>query len=133
MTRAPRPWRSEDGLLATPVLFVIWCGLLVAIAVIDVGAYLVAATRAQSAADASALAAVGLDLERGSVAPLQAARTVAVRNGGEIEACVCRIGSGRAEVTVSVPVHGLFVPRVTGARRVTATADAALAEAESWP
>jgi hypothetical protein len=119
---------DEDGLLATPVLFVVWCGLLVAIAVIDVGAYLVAAGRAQAAADAAALAAVSLDVEPASTPPLQAARTVAHRNRGDLESCTCRLGSGRSEVQVSVAVHGLFIPRVTGAQRVTATARAELAD-----
>jgi hypothetical protein len=116
-------------MLATPVLFVVWSGLLVAIAVIDVGAYLVAAGRAQAAADAAALAAVSLDVEPATTPPVLAARTVAQRNRGELESCTCRLGSGRAEVRVSVAVHGLFIPRVTGAQRVTATARAELAAA----
>jgi hypothetical protein len=126
--RLPRdPWRDERGLLATPVLFVVWCGLLVAIAAIDVGAYLVAAARAQGAADAAALAVVGLDVEPAGAPPLQVARAVSRRNRAEVESCDCRVGAGRAEVTVSVAVGGLFVPRVTGAQRVTATAAAQLA------
>lgn len=124
---ARRRWADERGLLATPVLFVVWCGLLVAIAVVDVGAYLVAAARAQGAADATALAVVGLEVEPAVAPPAQMARWVAGRNRAELERCLCRIGSGRAEVAVSVPVDGLFVPRVTGAQRVTATAQAELA------
>ncbi len=121
--------RAEEGLLATPVLFVLWAGLLVAIAVVDVGAYLVAAARAQGAADAVALAAVGLEVEPALAPPLQVARAVARRNRAEVESCDCRVGAGRVEVEVSVAVDGLFIPRVTGAQRVTASARAELAPA----
>ena len=125
MTRARLP--AEDGLLATPVLFVVWAALLVAVAVIDVGAYLVAASRAQGAADAAALAAVAADLAD-PAPPHIVARSIAGRNRARVESCDCRAGRGRVEVEVSVPVGGLFIARVTGARRVTATAEAELVE-----
>lgn len=128
MTGLSRRWRDECGLLATPVLFVVWCGLLVAVALIDVGAYLVAASRAQGAADAAALAAVAADLTQ-PAPPHIVARSVAGRNRARVERCDCRAGSGTAEVEVSVPVGGLFIARV-GAQRVTATAEAQLVEGE---
>jgi hypothetical protein len=125
---APRePVAGDSGLLATPVLFVVWCSLLVAIAVVDVGAYLVAASRAQGAADAAALAAVAADLAQ-PAPPHVVARSVAGRNRARVEACRCRAGDPRVEVEVSVPVGGLFVARVTGAQRVTATAEAELVD-----
>lgn len=120
-SRAPT---GEDGLVATPTLLVLWVGLLLTIVVIDVGGYLVAATRAQAAADAAALAAVSADLERAP--PRDAAASVAARNGARLERCGCRAGAGRAEVEASVPVPGLFVARVTGMQRVTAVAAARL-------
>lgn len=115
-------------MLATPVLFVVWCSLLVAVAVIDVGAYLVAASRAQGAADAAALAAVAADLAQ-PAPPHIVARSVAGRNRARVESCDCRAGQGHVEVEVSVPVGGLFIARV-GAQRVTATAEAELVEGE---
>lgn len=118
-------WREEDGLLATPVLFVVWAALLVAVAVIDVGAYLVAASRAQGAADAAALAAVAADLAQ-PAPPHIVARSVAGRNDARVESCDCRAGQDHVEVAVSVRVGGLFIARVTGVQRVTASAEAEL-------
>jgi hypothetical protein len=120
-------------MLATPVLYLVWVGLLLGIAVIDVGAYLVAAAHAQGAADAAALAAVGVEVEPGPVAPHQAAETTASRNDAELEACTCRSGGARAEVEVSVDVPGLLVPQIAGMQRVTAAAEAELAEPDGVP
>lgn len=127
MTRAREAWHAESGLLATPVLLVVWCSLMIAVAVIDVGAYLVAASRAQGAADAAALAAVAADLAD-PAPPLTVARSVAGRNRARVESCSCQAGRGHVEVAVSVEVGGLFIARVTGAQRVTATAEAELVE-----
>ncbi len=121
-------WRDEDGLVATPALLLVWLGLLLGVAVVDVGSYLVAASRAQGAADAAALAAVAADLAA-PAPPAIVARSVAGRGGAYVESCDCRAGSPQVEVTVSVPVGGLFIARVTGAQRVTATAAATLVDA----
>lgn len=132
MTTPRRDWHDKAGLLATPVLFVVWWSLLLAVALIDVGSYLVAASRAQGAADAAALAAVAADLAD-PAPPHVVARSVAGRNRARVESCTCRAGSGRVEVAVSVPVGGLFVARVVGAQRVTATAEAELVEGDDDP
>jgi len=109
---------------------VIWVATLVAIVIIDVGAYLVAAARGQSLADASALAAVSADATATHMSlPLREATRVAVAGRGRLEACDCRSGSQRATVTVSVEVPGLVLPRL-GARRVEATASSVLAPPE---
>jgi hypothetical protein len=110
--------------VATPVLLLLWWGLLLGVASIDVGGYLVAAARAQHAADAAALAAVGVTGD--GPGPVPAARTIAERNDGRLERCDCTAGRTPVSVAVSVPVPGIFVPRVAGAQRVTATADATL-------
>lgn len=106
----------------------LWIGTLAAIAVIDLGGYLTAAARAQALADAVALAAVSADHEvsHGAV-PVREADRVAVAGGGQLVACACDVGTGRAEVRVSVPVPGLVLPTL-GASRVTAEARAALIE-----
>jgi hypothetical protein len=99
---------------------VLWTAVVAAIVLIDLTAYLVAASRAQQLADAAALAAVSLDV-RG---PRAAAEELAHAGGGSLIACDCD-RSGRAEVIVGVAVRGLVIPRV-GAGRVDATASAAL-------
>lgn len=111
---------DQRGFVAPPAILLVWVGLLLAITVVDVGGYLVAAGRAQSAADAAALAAVAADLSGDD--PATAARMVAEANDARLEDCAC--GSRRARVAVSVEVPGGFVPRLVGARRVRAEAEA---------
>lgn len=97
-----------------------------AVAVIDVTAYLAAASRAQSLADAAALAAV---TPAASAAPWRGAEAEALRvvhaGRGRLERCACRGASEYASVSVSVDVPGLVIPEL-GASRVTADADAIL-------
>jgi hypothetical protein len=112
---------DERGGVTLILPLLLWTAVLAAVVVMDLGGYLVAAARAQSAADAAALAAVAPDVR----SPHAAAGRVLDALGGSLERCECRSGSGRVEVTVSVPVPGLVVPRL-GASRVTATARAEL-------
>ena len=105
--------------LTLPLL--VWLAAVAAVVVLDLGAFLVAAARAQALADAAALAAVAVDVR----SPHVAAGRVATALGGSLDACDCAPERGRAEVVVSVPVPGLVVPRL-GAGRVAATARAAL-------
>lgn len=115
--------RSSDRELgmATLVLpMLVWLATLCAIAVIDVGAYLVAAARAQSLADHTALAAAS---SLGGEQPIRSADAVAVRGGGQLEVCDCD-DAAQVSVRVSVPVPGLVIPRL-GAARVVADATAA--------
>lgn len=121
---------GEHGTATVVVPFVLWIATLVAIVTIDVGAYLVAASRAQALADAAALAAVSADVvgSRGGAPPAEA-RRISVVGGGRLERCDCRRGSERATVAVSVPVPGLIIPSL-GASRVTAEASAVLAPPE---
>ena len=99
---------------------VLWAAIVAAVVLIDLTGYLVAAARAQQAADSAALAAVSDDV-RG---PRGAAGAVAEALGGSLVACDCD-RPGHAEVVVGVPVPGLIVPQV-GAGRVEATARAEL-------
>jgi hypothetical protein len=110
--------------VATPVLLLLWWGLLLGVASVDVGGYLVAAARAQHAADAAALAAVGA--AGGGPGSASTARTIAERNDGRLERCDCAAGRTPVRVVVSVAVPGIFIPRVAGAQRVTARAEATL-------
>jgi hypothetical protein len=108
--------------LALPLL--VWTALVATVVVVDITAYLVAASRAQQLADSAALSA----LTPGVRGPREVAAELAEAGGGLLEACDCTAGAGRAEVVVSVPVPGIMVPAL-GAGRVEASAGAALV----WP
>lgn len=123
-----RAWVHDDSATASLLLpMVLWVATLVGIAVIDIGAYLVAAARAQTMADNAALAAVSVDAPGafGEV-PSAAAERVTQAGGGALEECRCLRGRERATVSVSAVVPGLVLPTL-GAARVTADASAVLA------
>jgi secretion/DNA translocation related TadE-like protein len=79
--------------------------LLAGLAAVDVGLLVVARTRAQTAADLAALAAL-----TPPGAGAGAARQVAAGNGAELSACAC--GAGEAVVTVRTRVRMLPGPTV---------------------
>ena len=117
----------EAGVATLVLPMVLWVATLVAVVTIDIGAYLVAASRAQALADAAALAAVSVDVGAlASVSPRDEAARVVRAGNGELESCDCTPGREFASVRVSTPVPGLVVPSL-GASRVTATAQAMLA------
>jgi hypothetical protein len=121
---------GEAGLATVTLPMLVWVATLVAIVAIDVAAYLVAASRAQSMADAAALAAVAADIpgQGARTATAEAERVVAA-GGGRLESCDCRGGREHARVTVSVEIPGLVIPSL-GAGRVAADAQAVLAPPE---
>jgi hypothetical protein len=128
---APAHHADEGGVtLVLPML--LWVATLVAIVAIDIAGYLVAASRAQALADAAALAAVSADVHFDTgLVPVAEADRVTRAGDGQLEVCTCGPGSERAQVTVSVPVPGLVIPRF-GASRVAADASAVLAEPLPW-
>lgn len=117
--------RSEDGqaaLLLAPMLVAV---VMLAVAIVDVTAYLAAASEAQSLADAAALAAVtARDHPATRSDPSGRAHRVAVMGGGRLERCDCG-GRGPVEVEVSVEVDAAVITRFAG-RRVYAVASAEL-------
>lgn len=113
---------GERGVATLLLPMLVWFATLVAVFAIDLGAYLVAASRAQALADAAALAAVAG--AAGSGAGARAASRVVAAAGGRLEECACG-GAGRAEVVVSVAVPGLLMPSL-GAARVRARSEARL-------
>ena len=116
----------QDGIATVVLPMLLWVATLAAIAIIDLGAYLTAAARAQALADAVALAAVSAEVEGArALSPIREADRTAVAGGGQLEGCVCDPGATRAAVRVSVPVPGLVLPTL-GAARVSADAVAAL-------
>lgn len=69
----------------------------------DLGMFLVARSRAQTAADAAALAAAGEQLGKGE--PAGAAAYFAESNGAALVSCECPPGGLDAVVRVSIPVR----------------------------
>jgi hypothetical protein len=123
----------EDGTASLTFPLLVWLAALVAVATIDIGAYLVAASRAQALADAAALAAVSADVAPSTgTTPVREADRVVQVGRGWLEECDCRPGRERATVTVSVEVPGLVIPNL-GASRVAADASAVLAPPEDLP
>jgi hypothetical protein len=120
--------RREAGIATVLLPMTVWVATLVAIAAIDITAYLAAAARAQSLADAAALAAVTPDIPGGAASrsPRAEAARVVDAGDGHLEVCTCARGTERAAVTVSVEVPGLVIPSL-GAGRVAAEAHAVLA------
>lgn len=129
--RVGRRRNKHDAGFSTVLLpMLVWCATLIAIVAIDITAYLAAASKAQSLADAAALAAVAPDIQpvQGRSPRAEAERIVAAGDG-RLEGCVCVRGSEYAQVAASVKVHGLVIPNL-GASRVTASAEAVVAPPE---
>lgn len=126
----PRRAARDAGYVSLLLPMILLLSSLGAVALIDVTAYFAAAARAQSAADAAALAAVTPEGASGpGHGPRTAARRLAEAGGGRLEDCDCRWSTRFVEVRVSVPVTGLVIPRL-GARRVVADARAVLTPSE---
>ncbi|HZD79275.1 MAG TPA: Rv3654c family TadE-like protein [Actinomycetota bacterium] len=88
----------------------------------DLGRVLLASSRAQTAADASALAAAQQVALPSELAPQGVAAEYAAWNRGQLVSCLCDPPTLEATVTVRVPVHGLFL--VPGTRYAVASARA---------
>lgn len=104
--------RSRDGERGsvTPIA----AGFLVVLAVVamalaDVARVLLARSRAQTAADAAALAAAQSLAFPTGLDPEPAARALAQRNGAILVRCACRPGTFEARVEVRVPVGALLL------------------------
>jgi hypothetical protein len=112
------PPRDGGSVVSLGVVGLVVAVMLTVVA-IDAGAYLAAASRAQTIADSAALAAA-IALDEGRV-PTAAAVRVVEAAGLQLEECRCdRLP---VEVEVSSPVNGLVVPQLT-ARRVVALSTA---------
>lgn len=76
----------------------------------DVARVFAAASRAQTAADAAALAAAQEQaLPGGSSTPSEVAASYAAANGAGLDSCACDPGTFAAAVEVRVPVGTLFL------------------------
>lgn len=100
--------RGSASLVVAAILLVV---LVIASGAADLARVLVAASRAQTAADAAALAAAqDLAFPSGTL-PEDAAAEYARRNGGRLRSCVCPVGSFEAAVLVEAPVGRLLLLR----------------------
>ncbi|MBW3577697.1 MAG: hypothetical protein KY462_08170 [Actinobacteria bacterium] len=124
---APDHPRREDGSAAMLGWSAIAVTVVALVIAVDLAAYLVAAQRAQGAADAAALAAVAASHPRGGAPgpPEHAARSVTHAAGAVLQNCRCPPGARQVTVTVEVRVRAVAVTRLAG-RKVRATAQARL-------
>ena len=120
---ATRRAQSERGSISLLVAGVVTALVVLSMGAADVARVLQAASTAQTAADAAALAAAqALAIDEEGPTPGDLASEYAVRNGAALEACECEPGTFVATVSVLVPVDDLFL--VGGDRTVRARARA---------
>jgi len=116
--------RGAVSIVAVTGALILCLGSLAAAAL---GSMVLARARAQSAADAAALAAVTAEapILHGGTDPEQAAREEAESNGAELTRCDCAVGATQATVEVRLPPRLSFLSGWFG-RAARATARAAL-------
>jgi secretion/DNA translocation related TadE-like protein len=114
---------DDRGSVSILVAAVIAALLVLTMGAADVARVFVAASKAQTAADAAALAAAqALAISQEDPTPSDLAREFAERNGAVLDACECEPGTFVATVSVRVGVRDLFL--VAGDRAVVARARA---------
>ena len=124
------PPDRERGSVSIVAIGVMATIVVLAVASSDVARVLAAASRAQSAADAAALAAAQeLALPSGGETPQQQAAAYAARNGAELVSCRCDPGQSDAVVEVRAAVGRLLL--FGDARVVVARARAVVDESVS--
>jgi secretion/DNA translocation related TadE-like protein len=112
----------EEGSVSIVVAALVAMILVLGLGAADLAKALVAVSRAQSAADAAALAAAQeLALPSGSE-PADSASEYAARNGAELIECRCAAGTLEATVRIRVPVG--YLSTLGGERSVEARARA---------
>jgi Flp pilus assembly protein TadG len=115
---------TERGSVSIVVVALMAVALVLAMGVADLARVLTGAARAQTAADAAALAAAQelASASGAGVEPADLAATYAERNGAALTACSCEAGGTEAVVTVTVQVGSLVL--APDDRVVTASARA---------
>ncbi len=102
----PAPARPERGSVSVVMIAVLVVGLVLATAAGRLGGAMIAKGRAETAADAAALAAAdSLALGRGSTAAVAAAHETAAHNDATLVRCAC--AGSVADVVVEVHVSAL--------------------------
>ena len=97
--------KAEDGNSAIVILGGAGLVMILLLGLADLASFFLARTKAQTAADAAALAAVAELIPAIGEDPQGKADQYASANGAEVIECSCSIGSTIAEVTVAVPVR----------------------------
>jgi secretion/DNA translocation related TadE-like protein len=113
---------AQRGSVSIVVVALISVALVLAIGVADLARVLTCAARAQTAADAAALAAAQELASPSDLEPSDLAAAYAQRNGAVLTACSCDTGGTEAVVTVTVQVGPLVL--APDGRVVTARARA---------
>ena len=99
---------DERGSVSIVVAAMMAAIVVLALGAADVARVFTVASRAQTAADAAALAAAQeLALPGGEATPTEIAGSYALRNGAVLGSCACEPGTFEAEVDVKVLVGAL--------------------------
>ena len=100
---------GELGSVSVVVAAILLVTMVLALGAVDLARVLVAASRAQTAADAGALAAAQSLAFPGEVEPAATAADLVIRNGGLLRSCGCEPGTLEARIEVEMPVGRLFL------------------------
>ena len=104
-----RSWPHDGGSVTIVAAALMCVALALALGAADLARVLTIASRAQTAADAAALAAAQeLVGPTGELAPIDVAAEYAARNGAELTACACASGGSEAIVAVRIAVGPLL-------------------------
>ena len=115
--------QGQRGTITVLVPVVVGVIFILAAALLDVTAMLSARIRAQTAADASALAAAPATFT-GETSPREAARRMAEANGARLVWCRCRVDQRSVSRTVSVKTERVARLWLWGNVRIPAVARA---------
>jgi secretion/DNA translocation related TadE-like protein len=100
---------GERGSVSIVVVALMAVALVLAMGAADLARVLTGAARAQTAADAAALAAAQELASASGADPAELAAAYADRNGAVLTACSCDAGSTEAVVTVTIAVGELLL------------------------
>lgn len=100
---------SERGSVSVIAAAILLATMVLALGAADLARVLVAASRAQTAADAGALAAGQSLAFPGDADPTAAAADLVARNGARLRSCACEPGTFEARVEVEMAVGRLFL------------------------
>ena len=119
--------RSERGNAAIAFLVGMALVMVMLAGLGDLASFFIARARAQTAADAAALAAAAELIPGIGTDPVSQARQFASENGGRLVGCECRLGTSEVVVTVAVPVR-FALRRIGAVNQVRARARAEVLE-----
>jgi secretion/DNA translocation related TadE-like protein len=103
--------RDQRGSASIVVAALLALAVVLSLGAADLGRVLVRVARAQTAADAAALAAAQELAVPGGRRPKEVAAEYATANGAALRSCACPIGGVDAVVEVAIEVGGLLIAR----------------------